>query len=117
MTDGSITGFICNWAGPGSSHTLVDYAQYQAMSYDSASATVVSDSADIQYAPTTSCEYIYDGSVEFYHDTDADGDLTDEDATVDVENLLYKAVDVDGDAVVDSIKDNIADTGFLLPVM
>ncbi len=87
-TDGRIQGMICNWAGPGSSHTLQEYAQREFISYDAASErfTVASGGADITYAPTNSCTYdTAASSGSFLYDRDLDSDLSDESVTtVDV---------------------------------
>ncbi len=78
-TDGSITGFICNWAGPGNSHMPQQYAQRQNITLNAATSVFEpsnSAASDITYAPTTTCEY--DGSGSYLYDRDIDGDLSDE---------------------------------------
>lgn len=116
-TDGSITGFICNWAGPGADHTQIEYAQYQEMSVDTSTGIINSDAANITYAPVVGCEY--DGTSTFVFDTDADGDLTDEDPTLDITIAsatmdLIEEDDVDADGT-SSIEEVIEDYGFDLP--
>jgi hypothetical protein len=85
-TDGSIQGFICNWAGPGNDHTLQDYAQRQHITLNTVTNQYEpsnSAASDITYAPTNSCTY--DGSGSYLYDRDLDDDLTDETAaTVNV---------------------------------
>ena len=57
-TTGSLSGMICNWAGPGNSHTPASSFQYQRATLTSASAGyVLAAPADskITYAPTNSC--------------------------------------------------------------
>ena len=79
QTDGSILGFICNWAGPGNDHTLQDYAQRQHFTYNETSGLFEPTNeaaSDIIYAPTNSCTY--DGSGTFVYDSNIDGDLADE---------------------------------------
>lgn len=113
-TDGSITGFICNWAGPGSDHSLIEYAQYQAVSIDLTDGSIDADESYIEYAPTVSCEY--DGTGSFVFDTNLDGDLSDEDPTATVPNDLYEADDIDSDGDA-TIEETIDDFGFILPVI
>lgn len=101
-TDGSIDGFICNWAGPNGSHTLTTTAQAQYVSQTSAGGLFGSDSARlaIRYAPVNSCDYAGTGTL--LYDTDDDGSLTDESATTVVTNNLVATT-------------TIADSGFILP--
>ncbi|GAA6134634.1 hypothetical protein NBRC116188_14230 [Oceaniserpentilla sp. 4NH20-0058] len=47
-------GMICNWAGPGNSHTPVDKVQYQALGLSSGEWTATS--SNILYVPTTTCD-------------------------------------------------------------
>ncbi len=79
VTNGSIQGFICNWAGPGNNHTLLQYAQRQHLTQNLSSGWFEpsnSAASDITYAPTNSCTY--DGSGSFLYDRDLDNELTDE---------------------------------------
>ena len=86
--DGSIVGFLCNWAGPGNNHStfLVEKAQKQVISYDSTNEIFTSDSSQlaITYAPTNSC----DATAAFLYDTDADGSLADETGSVVTNDLI-----------------------------
>lgn len=108
--DGNIAGFICNWAGPGSSRTLLDYAQRQGITQIGSTDTFlsVSDELNIGYAPTNSCSY--DGTGTFTYDSDADG-AVDTDPTQPVANELLPLTDADGDLVFDEIEA----TGFVTP--
>ena len=54
-TDGSVLGMICNWAGPGNSHTPSLKYQYQAASLAAAGANWSSTADNIVFAPTTTC--------------------------------------------------------------
>lgn len=97
-TTGDITGFICNWAGPGSSHALMDKTQRQFIEYDD--DTGLFDGTDfranIAYAPTNSCNY--DGAGVFLFDIDASGtlgDTSEEDITVPLTNDLWMPMDGD----------------------
>lgn len=113
-TDGSIAGFICNWAGPSADHTLVEYAQHQVVEFDSSTGLINATSSNIEYAPTTSCEY--DGTGSFVFDTNLDGSVADEDASIATTNDMYEADDIDGDSTA-TIEETIDDLGFTLPVI
>lgn len=70
---GIIEGMICNWAGPGGSHTLQPYAQRQHLTLSTdAGFYIPSNSAasDITYAPTNSCQY--EGTGTFIYDRNLD---------------------------------------------
>lgn len=112
-TDGSVEGFICNWAGAGADHDIVESAQYQVVAYDETSGTFTSIESNIGYAPTVACEY--DGTGSFVFDTDGDGDLTDE-ANVAVTNDLLVGTDEDLDGTV-TIEETIDAAGFALPTI
>ena len=64
---GSIDGMICNWAGPGSNHSLISstpYAQKQIFGTGTDGVyTAVTN--HIRYAPTNSCELSSGGSASF----------------------------------------------------
>lgn len=47
-------GMICNWAGPGNSHTTNNEVQYQALSLSNGDWTATT--SNITYVPTTSCD-------------------------------------------------------------
>lgn len=112
-TDGSVNGFICNWAAPGSSHSLTEYAQYQEIAIDTTTGLGTSTLANITYAPTTTCTY--DGTGAFIYDTDADGDLTDETHAAIAEDLIDGS-DLDGDSNA-TIEEVIDASGFSLPTI
>jgi hypothetical protein len=78
---GTIKGFICNWAGPGNSHTLKDYAQRQNISFNDSTGkwrptSEATSSSNITYAPTNSCEVA--SGTTFYYDKNASGSTADE---------------------------------------
>lgn len=81
-TVGQITGFICNWAGPGSSHMEQEYAQRQFFHYNSTTGKVevVAGGSDITYAPTNACTY--DGSGTFQYDRNLDSTLDAADVAI-----------------------------------
>ncbi|WP_064609048.1 hypothetical protein [Photobacterium sp. J15] len=113
---GDVQGMICNWAGPGNSHTLLELAQRQFITQNPLTglfdASIGLGSADITYAPTTSCAY--DGSGSFVYDVDADGTLTDETHAAVVSDLMQPIdSDLDGTA---TIEEKIASRGYTLPV-
>lgn len=112
-TDGSINGFICNWAGAGANHTLVESAQYQAVAFDASTGLFASTASNIGYAPTTSCEY--DGSGSFIFDTDGDGSIADE-SNVAVSDDLFIGTDEDLDGTA-TIEESIDAVGFTLPTI
>jgi hypothetical protein len=95
-SDGSIDGFICNWAGPGGainsgsaesgSVTLAEKAQWQEIEESSVGGVFTASTSEITYAPTNDCDY--DGGSSFVYDRDADGDLSDESASALVTNDL-----------------------------
>lgn len=108
--DGSIKGIICNWAGPGSTHTLQNHAQHQGIVFDATAEafTSTADTLNIGYAPTNSCSY--DGTGSFSLDSDSDG-TADTDPSLAIENDLLPLTDADGDGIFDEF----AAAGFVLP--
>ena len=70
---GTIKGFICNWAGPSSSHTLKDFFQRQNISFNDATgkwrpSLEAASSSNITYAPTNACT---SAGGAFYYDKNA----------------------------------------------
>jgi hypothetical protein len=70
---GTIKGFICNWAGPGNSHTLKDYFQRQNISFNDTTgkwrpSLEEASSSNITYAPTNACT---SAGGAFYYDKNA----------------------------------------------
>lgn len=53
---GTITKMICNWAGPGNSHTGLTKAQKMVLGKASGATVWSNSSATITYAPTNSCD-------------------------------------------------------------
>lgn len=94
-TDGAITGFFCNWAGPnGSFNTGENFqtlAQNQTMSLNDTSGKFDADSSSITYAPTNSCNY--DGLGTFTYDSDANGTVDTNPATT-IPNDLVSLTDI-----------------------
>lgn len=113
-TDGSIEGFICNWAGPGGGPTLHPYAQRQFVLLDPAAGRFLSAGVDLLYAPTNDCAY--DGSGTFVYDRDVDMDLSDENpGAVVAPDLLDTDLDGDGSPDVATIAEAISARGYVLP--
>ena len=70
---GTIKGFICNWAGPNSSHTLKDFFQRQNISFNDTTgkwrpSLEAASSSNITYAPTNACT---SAGGAFYYDKNA----------------------------------------------
>jgi hypothetical protein len=70
---GTIKGFICNWAGPGNSHTLRDLFQRQNISFNDTTGKwrptgEAPSSSNITYAPTNACT---SAGGSFYYDKNA----------------------------------------------
>ena len=83
-TDGSIKGFICNWAGPGNNHDYVSLVQAQNIA-EGANGLFTATESFITYAPTVLCDY--DGSGTFKFDINANNSLTDETGAAVTNNL------------------------------
>jgi len=78
-SDGKVTGFYCNWAGPGAK-TLHNYAQRQAFQYNSGTSIfdVPTGGSDIVYAPRNSCTYQNTDTAGFLYDRNLNNSLADE---------------------------------------
>ncbi|MBI3899229.1 MAG: hypothetical protein HY308_13160 [Gammaproteobacteria bacterium] len=122
-SDGSIKGMICNWAGPGSSHSYSAYAQRQSLTFDATASKwlVGASSSDIRYAPTTTCEYTnatHGGGATFWYDRN----LTGANSGLSTQaNLIADATDVTfpldlmGQGASATITAAITARGFTLP--
>lgn len=91
-SDGKIQGFICNWAGPGNSHTLKDFYQRQNISFNDTTgkwglSLGAASSSNITYAPTNTC--INTGST-FLYDRNLNSVLGDDTVTVTTPDLQGK---------------------------
>lgn len=85
-TSGLIDGMICNWAGPGNTHTPKELIQRQVMSRASTQDNFSADSSNITYAPTNSCNY--DGTGTFTFDSDETEGVDTNPATSITNNLF-----------------------------
>jgi hypothetical protein len=78
-TNGTLKGFICNWAGPGGTRALAaGYAQRQFVAFDRATGkwTQPTGGSDIRYAPTNDCTYTNaqrSAGATFWYDRDLTG--------------------------------------------
>ena len=118
ISDGSIKGMICNWAGPGNSHTTLDYAQRQSIAFDGSKFVVGSSGSDITYAPTTSCAY--EGTpAGFYYDRDQNNSADSSDKVLVYSSMLAPSGEFDLDLMkksgATSIQTAITARGFTLP--
>jgi len=116
-TDGSIQGMICNWAGPGNSHTTLDYVQRQSIAFDGAKFIVGTSGSDITYAPTTTCAY--EGTPSgFYYDRDQNQTANSSDVVLVYSSMAAPSgLDLDlmkKDTAV-SVQAAITARGFTLP--
>lgn len=100
-SDGSLAGYICNWAGPGNTRTVLDYAQEQDIMWDTTSSLFVVKSEQIDYAVTNACTY--DGLGSFQVDSDSDGTV-DTDVATAIANDLQALTDADVDGTPDEIE-------------
>ncbi len=105
-TTGGLLGMICNWAGPGNSHTPSSNFQSQTATLTSGASTYViatpSDSK-ITYAPTNSC---ISTTTEF--DVDANGTLASNEGVGTSPNL-----DVPSGSL--TVQQEVVSRGFSLP--
>ena len=92
VTDGSILGMICYWAGPSNSHDPKDFYEEQSLEYNSSSESYFVTSSNILYAITNSC--LHDGSGDFRIDRDLDGtvDATSETITTGTSDFLAQGI-------------------------
>ncbi len=120
-TNGSVQGFICNWAGPGNNHTLQAYSQRQHIAMDTILGLVIptnnsSSSSNITYAPTNTCAY--DGSGTFLYDRNLDSSLLDESSsTVVVTDPVTVVLELDLYAATSGLTmwETIQNRGYTLP--
>lgn len=70
-TTGTLLGMICNWAGPGNSHTPNNRFQMQAATLADSASTFSLGTSKITYAPTVDC----DSSGDMRYDVDLDNTI------------------------------------------
>ena len=70
-TTGNINGFLCNWAGPNASRSvLTKYAQRQKIAFNATSYKWEPSASQLRYAPVNTCQY--DGTKTFWYDRNID---------------------------------------------
>ena len=109
-TNGDVKGFMCNWAGPGNTKTvLTQYAQRQKVAYNSTSYKWEPSASSIRYAPVNTC--LYDGSKSFWYDRNLDTIVNEASADQIVagseSDFIYKSAG--------AVTADIAATGFTSP--
>lgn len=118
---GTIKGFICNWAGPGNSHTLTDYFQRQNISFNDTTgkwrpSLEAASSSNITYAPTNACT---SAGGTFYYDKNAGSvtpaSLADELAASNPPVAVDMADRVFGSTTYTTIPLAIAGRGVIVP--
>jgi hypothetical protein len=109
---GQITGFICNWAGPGNNKMLKPFIQYQSIE-ENADGTFSPVTSNITYSPQNECEYLNTDPMfgQFTFDSNGDGTV-DTNPNTEIENDLLDATDADADGFIDEIED----AGMTLPI-
>lgn len=111
---GSIDGFYCDWLAHSGSRAMSESAQRQVLAFDSLLNQFAAAESNIEYAPTSTCNY--DGSGTYVFDRDLDRDLTDEDPALAVENGLFDTdSDNDGTADYTTLSDALDAAGFMVP--
>jgi hypothetical protein len=109
-SDGSVLGFICNWAAPGQTLTLHDLAQRQFLKFNDAMGVFdqPTGGSDILYAPTNSC--VYDGEGGFWYDRNLSGTIDET-----LADLIVNPYDMMTPAAGQTITEAIAGRGYNLP--
>lgn len=109
-TPTSLQGMICNWAGPGNSHTPASKFQSQLMTLTSSATAWAMDNADshIAYAPTTSCTIDNSGTMVF------DVDLSD---TIDSGEGRSGTLDLDVPSGSNTVQQEINARGYTPPTL
>lgn len=114
-SNGTIRGFICNWAGPGARRTMQPYAQRQHLSFDETAGKWTpthgaAASSNISYAPTNDCTH---AGGAFRYDRNLDGTLDGADpVVVATPDLMGRTI---GTTTHATIGDAIASRGYAAP--
>lgn len=106
---GSILGMICNWAGPGNTHTPLEIIQRQTISKAAGEDTWASASTNILYAPSNSCDAAIGDN--FVYEAVGGGDAAAVDGT-NPEALDHENDRITDDAVVTNNLIDLADLDF-----
>lgn len=106
-TDGSLLGMICNWAGPGNSHTPLPQFQSQTASLGPSDLNFVipAGGSKITYAPTNNCS-----STTTEYDVDVSG-------SIDAGEGAGTAADLDAPTGANSVQQELEARGFVLPTL
>ncbi|MBI5924715.1 MAG: hypothetical protein HY836_03880 [Aquabacterium sp.] len=105
-TDGTMLGMACNWSGPGSTQTLHNAYQYQAVSLSQSATSWSLSSSRIAYAPTNSCQ----SSSAMSFDANGDGALDSAEGQSFNSGLAVPTGSND-------VQDELQQQGFLAPVL
>lgn len=114
-TDGTIDGFYCSWAAPGSTHTMQPYVQHQSVTFDPTTGhfEVPVGGSDITYAPTNDCTYEGEPAGFWY---DRDLNRTEDEAAGDIE-VSAKDLDLLAPTGKGTVPELIEARGFVQPPM
>ncbi|MBU0505722.1 MAG: hypothetical protein ABII18_12765 [bacterium] len=109
---GQISGFICNWSGPGNSKQLRPFVQYQSIE-ENADGTFSPVLSNVSYSPQNECAYLNADPMfgNFSYDSNGDG-IINTDPNTEVENDLLDVTDANADGYIDEIED----AGIVLPI-
>ncbi|MBD3670170.1 MAG: hypothetical protein HUJ29_05290 [Gammaproteobacteria bacterium] len=95
---GNIEGMICNWAGPGNSHTPIDAVQHQVASLNTTTGVFDASTSALAYAPANNC---IQGGGSFTFDINGDGTLDGGDDVTGLASshslLTLNDIDVNGE--------------------
>lgn len=105
-TDGTMLGMACNWNGPGSTKTLHNAFQYQALSLGSSDTGWSLGASNIAYAPTNSCS----ASNSMSFDANGNGTLAGAEGQGLTSGLAVPSGSND-------VQDELLQQGFLAPVL
>ena len=104
-TDGSLLGMICNWAGPGNSHTPTARFQSQTATLASSASEYTLATSKITYAPTNSCS-----STTTAYDVNVNGTIAGGEG-------VGTTNDLDVPAGANSVQQEIESRGFAKPAL
>ncbi len=104
-SSGALSGMICNWAGPGNSHTPQASFQSQVATHTGSAVgfSIASGASKIAYAPTNSC-----ASTTTSFDLDANN-------TLDSGEGVGTASDLDVPSGTNTVQQEIESRGFVIP--
>lgn len=112
LSEGEIEGMICNWAGPGNSHTPSNNNQRQFFNYNASTGNYDVAGEDIAYLPVVGCELSEGDSLTI--DNDLDNELADETAYNTTDNTFTLDLMELYDGAT-TVAESIANRGFTMP--